>query len=202
MNQKRTQVIFMTSPATGRPAHNRRTAYTKTAIRRTFFELLEEKAFDKISVREICQRADINRSTFYRHYDDINALMKSIEAEFVSDIDNQIERMDPEVFDAVLVGLFDIVRDNSDLCCYMMRCGPRKGFINSLFVKNYDRTQIKWKKFFPEITDKQFRWMYIMFFNGIVSVIAEWINSDFREDPSTIVSFTTSIYFNGFRKYF
>lgn len=33
----------MTSPATGRPAHNRRTAYTKTAIRRTFFELLEEK---------------------------------------------------------------------------------------------------------------------------------------------------------------
>ena len=192
----------MTSPATGRPAHNRRTAYTKTAIRRTFFELLEEKDFDKISVREICQRADINRSTFYRHYDDINALMKSIEAEFVSDIDNQIERMDPEVFDAVLVGLFDIVRDNSDLCCYMMRCGPRKGFINSLFVKNYDRTQIKWKKFFPEITNKQFRWMYIMFFNGIVSVIAEWINSGFREDPSTIVSFTTSIYFNGFRKYF
>ena len=202
MNQKRTQVIFMTSPATERPAHNRRTAYTKTAIRRTFFELLEEKDFDKISVREICQRADINRSTFYRHYDDINALMKSIEAEFVSDIDNQIERMDPEVFDAVLVGLFDIVRDNSDLCCYMMRCGPRKGFINSLFVKNYDRTQIKWKKFFPEITDKQFRWMYIMFFNGIVSVIAEWINSGFREDPSIIVSFTTSIYFNGFRKYF
>ena len=41
----------MTSPATGRPAHNRRTAYTKTAIRRTFFELLEEKDFDKISVR-------------------------------------------------------------------------------------------------------------------------------------------------------
>ena len=78
MNQKRTQVIFMTSPATGRPAHNRRTAYTKTAIRRTFFELLEEKDFDKISVREICQRADINRSTFYRHYDYLNALMKSI----------------------------------------------------------------------------------------------------------------------------
>ena len=103
--------------------------------------------------------------------------------------------MDPEAFDAVLVGLSDIVRDNSDLCCYMMRCGPRKGFINSLFVKNYDRTQIKWKKFFPEITDKQFRWMYIMFFNGIVSDIAEWINTDFREDPSTIITFTTSIYF-------
>ena len=192
----------MTSPATGRPAHNRRTAYTKTAIRRTFFELLEEKDFDKISVREICQRADINRSTFYRHYDDINALMKSIEAEFVADIDRQIERMDPDIFDAVLIGLFDIVKDNSDLCCYMMKCGPRKGFINSLFVKNYDRTHIKWKKFFPEITDKQFRWMYIMFFNGITGVIAEWINSGFREDPAAIVAFTTSIYFNGFRKYF
>ena len=165
-------------------------------------ELLEEKDFDRISVREICQRADINRSTFYRHYDDINALMNSIEAEFVADIDRQIERMDPDIFDAVLIGLFDIVKDNSDLCCYMMKCGPRKGFINSLFVKNYDRTHIKWKKFFPEITDKQFRWMYIMFFNGITGVIAEWINSGFREDPAAIVAFTTSIYFNGFRKYF
>ena len=181
----------MTSPATEKTAHNRRTAYTKTAIRRTFFELLEEKDFDRISVREICQRADINRSTFYRHYDDINALMNSIEAEFVADIDRQIERMD-----------VDIVKDNSDLCCYMMKCGPRKGFINSLFVKNYDRTHIKWKKFFPEITDKQFRWMYIMFFNGIAGVIAEWISSGFREDPAAIVAFTTSIYFNGFRKYF
>lgn len=120
----------------------------------------------------------------------------------IHSLDLIIDVGDELSLDAVLVGLFDIVRDNSDLCCYMMRCGPRKGFINSLFVKNYDRTQIKWKKFFPEITDKQFRWMYIMFFNGIVSVIAEWINSDFREDPSTIVSFTTSIYFNGFRKYF
>lgn len=110
--------------------------------------------------------------------------------------------MDPDIFDAVLIGLFDIVKDNSDLCCYMMKCGPRKGFINSLFVKNYDRTHIKWKKFFPEITDKQFRWMYIMFFNGITGVIAEWINSGFREDPAAIVAFTTSIYFNGFRKYF
>lgn len=192
----------MTSPATEKTAHNRRTAYTKTAIRRTFFELLEEKDFDRISVREICQRADINRSTFYRHYDDINALMNSIEAEFVADIDRQIERMDPDIFDAVLIGLFDIVKDNSDLCCYMMKCGPRKGFVNSLFVKNYDRTHIKWKKFFPEITDKQFRWMYIMFFNGITGVIAEWINSSFREDPAAIVAFTTSIYFNGFRKYF
>lgn len=192
----------MANPATGKAAHNRRTAYTKAAIRRTFFELLEEKNFDRISVREICQRADINRSTFYRHYDDINALMSSIEAEFAADIDRQIESINPETYDAVIVGMFDIVKTNSDLCRYMIKCGLSKEFLDSMFTKLYDSTYIKWKRYFPGITDKQFRWMYIMFFNGMFGVIAEWIRSGFEEDPEKIVAFTTSIYFNGFRKYF
>lgn len=52
---------------------------SKAAIQTAFLELLEEKGFQKISASEIIKRAEINRSTFYAHYDDKFDLMNSIE---------------------------------------------------------------------------------------------------------------------------
>ena len=44
---------------------------TRNLIRDTFAELLyEKKNINKITVTELVQRADINRSTFYSHYDE------------------------------------------------------------------------------------------------------------------------------------
>ncbi|MGI5932703.1 MAG: TetR/AcrR family transcriptional regulator, partial [Eubacterium sp.] len=47
---------------------------TKELIRRVFVGLLQEREFPQITVKELCIRARINRSTFYHHYEDIYAL--------------------------------------------------------------------------------------------------------------------------------
>lgn len=50
---------------------------TRNLIRDTFAELLyEKKNINKITVTELVQRADINRSTFYSHYDDVRVFVK------------------------------------------------------------------------------------------------------------------------------
>lgn len=46
---------------------------TKNAIRRSFIELLAERPFDKISVRDIAERSEVTRNTFYYYYTDIYA---------------------------------------------------------------------------------------------------------------------------------
>ena len=43
---------------------------TEELIRNTFLELLAQKEFTDISVKEITEKARINRSTFYKHYED------------------------------------------------------------------------------------------------------------------------------------
>ena len=48
---------------------DRRTLYTKRVIREAFTEALKKKDYDKITVSELCSAADINRSTFYLHYE-------------------------------------------------------------------------------------------------------------------------------------
>ena len=52
--------------------------YFNTAIKmdEAFIELLEEKDFEYISVKEICERAGVNRSTFYLHYETIGDLLE------------------------------------------------------------------------------------------------------------------------------
>ena len=51
--------------------------YFNTAIKmdKAFLQLLEKKDFEYISIKEICEKAGVNRSTFYLHYDNISDLL-------------------------------------------------------------------------------------------------------------------------------
>ena len=48
---------------------------TKEIIKNTFWELLEEKPYNKITVQDIVNRCRVNRNTFYYHFQDIPTLM-------------------------------------------------------------------------------------------------------------------------------
>ena len=57
---------------------------TKELIYRTFLDLLRQKPFDKITVRDIVESANINRNTFYYYYSDIYELLEEIFSVFKS----------------------------------------------------------------------------------------------------------------------
>ena len=61
---------------------DRRTQYSKKMIRESLYVLMKEKPLNKISVTEICKKADVNRSTFYSYYTDIYDLHQKILKEF------------------------------------------------------------------------------------------------------------------------
>ena len=51
---------------------------SRRLIHQAFLELLREKPFEKITVTDIVNRADINRSTFYAHYPDVRGLVEAL----------------------------------------------------------------------------------------------------------------------------
>lgn len=57
---------------------------TERAIRNAFLELRAGKSLEKITVKELCAMACINKSTFYSHYDDIYALSEKLESETIA----------------------------------------------------------------------------------------------------------------------
>lgn len=70
-----------------------RTIKTEKLIENTFYELLKAEDFAAISIKQITEKARINRSTFYRHFEDKYALRDFIIDNIVKDFE---ENMDVE----------------------------------------------------------------------------------------------------------
>lgn len=109
-------------------AEDRRVRKTKKAIHDVFCELAKEKKLNEITIKELCSKADINKSTFYLHYRDIYDLATSIQDTFVKDVCDIINEYDydviigkaPEIWKRVAEKYF---RDSNDVGMLMQYPG-------------------------------------------------------------------------------
>lgn len=94
---------------------------TRSLIKKTFAEMLSEKReLDKISVSELVRRADINRGTFYSHYDDIYAVAEDYENELIALFFNNAELIASTNTDKFIDLMFAYIKQNDDI--YKMLC--------------------------------------------------------------------------------
>ena len=68
-----------------------RVRYTQKVLKESFLKLLEEKPVNKITVKEVCELAELNRATFYAHYTDCFALLESIEDEMLEGFEESLK---------------------------------------------------------------------------------------------------------------
>ncbi|MCD8308496.1 MAG: TetR/AcrR family transcriptional regulator [Clostridia bacterium] len=65
---------------------NQRVVITKKMLKNSILELLKEKNLNDITVTELCSRAQINRTTFYRYYKIPADVLMEIEKDFVEEM--------------------------------------------------------------------------------------------------------------------
>lgn len=75
---------------------DRRIKYTKRVLNESLISFLEGKEITKITVTEICNKADVNRSTYYAHYSDPYDQLNQLKAELLGELTEYIVQMDTE----------------------------------------------------------------------------------------------------------
>ena len=65
---------------------NRRTRITKLLLTDSFLHLLEQKPLSRVTVKDICEYADLNRSTYYRYFTDPYDQMAKLEVEIIEEM--------------------------------------------------------------------------------------------------------------------
>ena len=95
--------------------NDHRTRVTKILIRKAFTDLLKKKPIQSISIKELCEAAQINRGTFYTHYADIYDLLEKMEEEMMEDFQKALEpllSMEPEGLTPVKIttGIFQCLK--------------------------------------------------------------------------------------------
>lgn len=63
--------------------HQKMNTRTRALIRDTFIESIAERGFDKVTIRQVVEKAGINRGTFYLHYSDKYELIAHIQSELL-----------------------------------------------------------------------------------------------------------------------
>lgn len=92
---------------------------TKKMIRSAFAELIgEKKMISNISVAELSERADIAKSTFYNHYDDIYAVADEMLNEIIVGLNATIDAMEAaeaKDYQMYIRNVFAFLKENEDI---------------------------------------------------------------------------------------
>lgn len=100
---------------------NKSSIKTRKIIKKTFAELLaEKKELDKITVTELVNRAEINRGTFYAHYDDIYSVAEDYESELIEYFFDNTKLIKSKNFYEFIDLFFDYFKKNDEN--YKMLC--------------------------------------------------------------------------------
>lgn len=84
---------------------DRRVRKTKSQLRAGLAQLMREKSIREITVKELVDKVDINRSTFYLHYSDIPGMLKEIEDEILEEMGRAIQEHPIEEGEKVFIFL-------------------------------------------------------------------------------------------------
>ena len=179
--------------------------YFNTAVRfdKALLSLLEEKPFEYITIREICEKAAVNRSTFYLHYENIGDLLKETTA-YVLDNFASYFSMDAESMAADLVNLdlqdlefinekylhpyLSFIKENQKIFSAVL-LRPIAFDSNGIFQKLFDSIFKPILDRFHYPSDEQ-NYVMMFYLNGITAIITEWLKDGCQkniEDISAII---------------
>ena len=153
--------------------------------------LLEKKEYEFITIKEICEKAGVNRSTFYLHYETIDDLLietiEMINKRFKLAFDN--EKIEPNnlnkddlflIDDKHLIPYLNFMKENKKIYKLIHK--------NPYIFKKQEAFETLYNELFSVILDKygvpsnEQEYIFSFFSYGLVAIIQKWIENDCKDD--------------------
>lgn len=174
--------------------NNQRTRLSKLLFKNTIIDLLKEKGdIHKISVRELCQKAELNRSTFYAHYNEPKDLLEELENELLNSTEEHLKKIGAENdlgAHKYLLSFLKYIKDNDKSFRTLLidSSDPdfRTKFMQQSIIQFVENLNIVFEK-----ETEQYIYSYIL--NGSTGIILQWIRSDYAVDETAICNLLFSI---------
>lgn len=154
---------------------------TKKALITTFSDLLETKSFDNITIQDLCEKANVRRSTFYRHFNDKYDLLNHIVGTLIEYFRTlhlpEIDPKDPrQFFNKFMKDILLFISDNKAMVKSVISINIYSEVYQILYNQIYAvvKRQIEFDKQIGQFYIDEF--IYGEFLaGGILSVILNWI---------------------------
>ena len=173
---------------------------TATRMDKALITLLEKKDFEYITIKEICDVAGVNRSTFYLHYENTSDLLRET-TRYIIDKHLEYYKVDQElvslqfktckreellfITDEYLIPYLTFIKDNHRLFKVSI-----KQFHSMHMDEVYGRMFVHiFSPILARFGVPETERSYVMKFylNGVFAIIMEWLNKNFSDDMKTII---------------
>lgn len=163
-----------------------RTLFTQQMLKDACISLVEEKALSKITINELCEKAGVNRSTFYRYYQDIYALWESIEDDCFQDLINRISLPDAGQTNVFFDAIFAAIKENSILTPNVLAHIDSARLVPAI-ISHYKKIAIShWKQNEPSLSDRQLDYMFSTLIGALTSLVNQWIQNGMTDSFETM----------------
>lgn len=170
-----------------------RIRFTKKIIRDKLIELLENNHISKISVTMVCNAAEINRTTFYKYYDNTFDLLVKIERELLDSLQERIIQNGNREFSSMIRIVMEELKSNAHEYQILFSKNSDTAFRERVFSLCYAENMKQIQKIYPNLTNKQQEWLYDFILEGSNGILNQWINGGMEESIDSIVEFTCRI---------
>ena len=166
---------------------DRRIMMTKRMLKDALIEMLKEKDIYHISIRELCEKADVNRTTFYKYYSSQFDLLADMEKDLIDFIAKAIERneSDPE---KIITAACRYLEENIGFARLIVNNNVDPDFAHKLLamdsIKSSTLRNIDSKR-----SEAELEYIYNFLTYGAYRMICVWLNKEQREPPETIAGF-------------
>ena len=160
---------------------DRRIRKTKSLLRKSLAKLMQFKSIKEITIKELVDEADINRSTFYLHYTDIYHMLESIESEMLNEILNVINshsigNLNEDTF-PFIADIFSILSDNKEICCALLGPNGDINFVHKIESIIAENSLASIAPMFPSSID-DLKYSYAFCLSGCVGLIKAWLTGE------------------------
>ncbi|MFA5585418.1 MAG: TetR/AcrR family transcriptional regulator [Saccharofermentanales bacterium] len=184
---------------------DRRSRRTALALQQSLVELLLEKPLREITISELTQAADISRTTFYLHYQNIDDLFIQMENNIYLQLaelihlsmadEHSVLYVEPDEAGnptlPVLTEVFHFIRSNPQLSLVLLK-NPDSTFFDKIWSTGHDVLIERMALLESETDVSRIEYYYIFVINGLRGLIEHWIASNMREPVKQIVEIATS----------
>lgn len=173
-------------------------------LRESLILLLQEKPISRISIKALCEHADINRATFYAHYTDQYDLLKKIQEEFLVDINSYIDSFVLEAGEnnlyQIVSKMFEYIAQNIQLCRVLLGKNGDIDFQNKIIQVAGKRIVFEWQQ---KRRVDEFTANYIFTFaaTGSIGVIRKWLLEENPKSPQDMARLVTRLANRGVEAY-
>lgn len=176
-------------------AEDRRIRMTKRILKETLVEMMKTKSVAEISIKKICEAADINRSTFYHHYQSTIELYNDIINDITTDLNTILikEKEKNSSHSELIAEMLSYVESRRDLFLVILSdkgnitVGERLTTIVERYI-NADNSS--------ELTTYCVQFITA----GVANILWLWLNKEERLPPKTVANLITTIMQRGVKR--